>query len=203
MAEEERVAMVGSCKYVDQVISGVPYIMGDHYIQSLVEEYSIDYVIHGDDPCIVNGKDIYSASKEKGLFRTIPRTEGVSTTNLLSRLLSNLAENKTTSTGNKPDKIKRRLSTGEDHSLVTKRMLHIFQAGAKEPAPGMKVVYVDGAFDMIHRGHIATLKAAKEVCYCSKRRFQGEKLSSASDSVIFLPCTVRRIAWRLPDCWGP
>ena len=31
-----------------------------------------------------------------------------------------------------------------------------------EPQPGAKVIYIDGSFDLLHNGHIALLKKAKE-----------------------------------------
>jgi ethanolamine-phosphate cytidylyltransferase len=31
----------------------------------------------GDDPCIVDGKDVYEAAQKAGKYLTIPRTEGV------------------------------------------------------------------------------------------------------------------------------
>lgn len=56
--------------------------MTREYLDYVIEKYKIDYVIHGDDPCLVNGKDVYEAAKQAGKFRTIPRTEGVSTTDV-------------------------------------------------------------------------------------------------------------------------
>ena len=53
----------------------------------LLENKGIDYIVHGDDPCIVDGKDVYQAAKDLGRYKTIPRTEGVSTTDLVGRLL--------------------------------------------------------------------------------------------------------------------
>ena len=32
----------------------------------LFDEHGIDYIVHGDDPCIVNGKDVYMAARERG-----------------------------------------------------------------------------------------------------------------------------------------
>ena len=80
MSDNERLTMVSSCKFVDEVIPGCPYIMSSEYLNWAIEKYKIDYVIHGDDPCIVDGKDVYEAAKAAGKFRNIPRTCGVSTT---------------------------------------------------------------------------------------------------------------------------
>jgi len=80
MSDRERLTMVSSCKFVDEVIPDCPYIMSSEYLNWAIEKYKIDYVIHGDDPCIVDGKDVYEAAKAAGKFRNIPRTCGVSTT---------------------------------------------------------------------------------------------------------------------------
>lgn len=57
---------VKGCKFVDEVVSGVPYIMNDEYLKWVIEEYKIDYVVHGDDPCIVDGKDVYESAQKMG-----------------------------------------------------------------------------------------------------------------------------------------
>ncbi len=56
MDDEERMAMVRSCKFVDEVVPRTPYIMNKEYIDYIFETYNVDYIIHGDDPCIVDGK---------------------------------------------------------------------------------------------------------------------------------------------------
>jgi len=83
----ERVTMVQGCKFVDEVVPNVPYVMTDEYIQWVIKEYRIDYVVHGDDPCIVDGRDVYESAQRLGKYRTIPRTEGVSTTEIVGRML--------------------------------------------------------------------------------------------------------------------
>jgi ethanolamine-phosphate cytidylyltransferase len=54
--------------------------------------------------------------------------------------------------------------------LTTSRMLRLFSAGVKAPPKGARVVYIDGAWDMFHSGHVAVLKEVSEsllltLCY--------------------------------------
>jgi len=48
------------------------------------------------------------------------------------------------------------------HTFSCSRMLRLFSAGMKSPERGMRVIYMDGAWDMFHCGHVAILKEAKE-----------------------------------------
>lgn len=85
--DKERLEMVNSCRWVDEVVSDVPYIMNDEYLNYIFQKYKIDYIVHGDDPCIVDGKDVYETAKRLGKYLTIPRTEGISTTDIVGRML--------------------------------------------------------------------------------------------------------------------
>ena len=87
MNDEERVAVVKSCRWVDEVITHVPYVMNDEYLDYLFTEHKIDYIVHGDDPCIVNGRNVYEAAIKRGKYLEIPRTEGISTTDVVGRML--------------------------------------------------------------------------------------------------------------------
>lgn len=87
MNDQERLTAVEGCKFVDEVVPGVPYVMSPEYLEYVIDTYRIDFVVHGDDPCIVDGKDVYEAAKAKGKYRSIPRTEGVSTTDIVGRML--------------------------------------------------------------------------------------------------------------------
>ena len=87
MSDAERLAMVEGCKFVDEVVPNVPYVMSDEYVRWMMRMYKIDYVVHGDDPCIVDGRDVYESAQRLGKYRTIPRTEGVSTTEIVGRML--------------------------------------------------------------------------------------------------------------------
>lgn len=72
---------------MDEVVRDVPYVMNEEYLKYVIEKYRIDYVVHGDDPCIVDGKDVYEAAQKMGKYLTIPRTEGISTTDIVGRML--------------------------------------------------------------------------------------------------------------------
>jgi len=87
MNDIERLTMVQGCKFVDEVVPGCPYVMNEAYVNYVIQTYKIDYVVHGDDPCIVDGKDVYEAAKKAGKYQSIPRTEGVSTTDIVGRML--------------------------------------------------------------------------------------------------------------------
>ena len=65
-SDEERLATVRSCRWVDEVVPNVPYVMTEEYLLYIIEKYRIDYVVHGDDPCIVNGKDVYESAVKLG-----------------------------------------------------------------------------------------------------------------------------------------
>eukprot|EP01120_Amphizonella_sp_Union-15-10_P017510 TRINITY_DN9742_c0_g1_i4.p1 TRINITY_DN9742_c0_g1~~TRINITY_DN9742_c0_g1_i4.p1 ORF type:complete len:207 (-),score=48.66 TRINITY_DN9742_c0_g1_i4:8-586(-) len=84
MNEQERAEAVGHCKWVDKVVLGSPWVLTPEF----VEEHQIDYVVHGEDLCLdENGKDVYSWLKEAGKFKTIKRTEGISTSDLILRII--------------------------------------------------------------------------------------------------------------------
>lgn len=167
MNDDERIASVVGCKFVDEVEPHCPYIMNEEYLKRMIKKHRIDYVVHGDDPCIVDGKDVYETAQKLGKYRTIPRTEGVSTSDILGRML---LLNKTHHThqmyGNgqlsSQIKIEKGLIDRPSRFLTTNRMLRLFSAGHREPPSNGKIVYIDGAFDMFHSGHVRILQLAKE-----------------------------------------
>ena len=86
--ERERVEAVEACKWVDGVITDVPYEVTDAFTDELFAKHEVDYVIHGDDPCLLpDGSDAYAYPKRIGRYKEIKRTEGVSTTDIVGRLL--------------------------------------------------------------------------------------------------------------------
>lgn len=250
MSEPERLEMVESVKWVDEVLTGVPYDLTPEFLDDLIHKHRIDYVIHGDDPCILpDGTDAYAYAKKMGRFRMIKRTEGVSTTDIVGRLLmcsrdggrvnaeraapalarefsmgrrrgtapleafkdgsaeeealqkefagcngtSSMQETNISGEQAKRDDTvakdredsdttfqrtpttQSRVPGAESHGAIypsssgpvrvsrflpTSRRIVQFSSGRSAP-PGARIVYIDGAFDLFHVGHVAILKAAR------------------------------------------
>lgn len=162
------------CKFVDEVVEGVPYIMNDEYLNYVIEKYRIDYVVHGDDPCIVDGKDVYESARKLGKYLTIPRTEGISTTDIVGRMLLMTKSHHSNESETSDNDSARKLASGmtrtdasvpfdrKTNFLTTSRTVRLFGANVKAPKPSDRVVYLAGAWDMFHAGHIETLKKAKQ-----------------------------------------
>ncbi len=237
--ENERLELVESVKWVDEVLTGVPYDLTPEFLEELFTKHRIDYVIHGDDPCILpDGTDAYAYAKKSGRFRLIKRTEGVSTTDIVGRMLmcsrnnsrfvnpetrdltkmfsmgtdaleafsssdEDSGEEEATSTSlggdatvsvtpgklsaistQKADQIssatvpypsssegvtpRKAAGVGVESRPVTvsrfmptSRRIVQFSSGKVAP-PGSKIVYIDGAFDLFHVGHVEILKAARQ-----------------------------------------
>lgn len=172
MNDHERRTMVESCKFVDQVLPDCPYIMNKEYLDFIIREYKVDYVIHGDDPCIVDGKDVYATAKEAGRYRSIPRTEGISTTDIVGRVLS-ISQNPSFHGSEAGSESLPAILGQMSRFLTTTNLLSSFSAGNEAPKPGMQVVYIDGDFDMFHCAHVTMLQAAKEVSSGTRRLQQA------------------------------
>ncbi|KAA8652205.1 hypothetical protein EYZ11_008316 [Aspergillus tanneri] len=80
----ERAESVRHCKWVDEVIPNCPWIVTPEFI----EQHQIDYVAHDDLPYgAAEGDDIYAPIKSQGKFLVTQRTEGVSTTGIITRVV--------------------------------------------------------------------------------------------------------------------
>lgn len=66
--DAERLATVRGCRWVDAVVEHVPYVMHDAYLHAIISEHRLDAIVHGDDPCIVDGKDVYEAAQVTTAF---------------------------------------------------------------------------------------------------------------------------------------
>ena len=78
---EERVAVVAACKYVDEAIPNAPWILDSEFIA----QNHIDLVVHGDDYSEQELQFSHGVPIEMRIFRTIPYTHGISTTEIILR----------------------------------------------------------------------------------------------------------------------
>ncbi|KAN0038351.1 hypothetical protein ACTA71_000525 [Dictyostelium dimigraforme] len=84
MNGEERAESLRHCRWVDEVVENAPWIV----TQEFIDQHNIDYVSHGEDLCLdKDGNDIYQFVKDQGKFRTIKRTDGISTSDIILRIV--------------------------------------------------------------------------------------------------------------------
>jgi len=159
-AEKERLLL--ATRFVDEVVRNVKYV------SMLAEDYNCDFVFHGDDLVISsNGIDYYGEAKARGNFRVFRRTEGVSTTLLINRILATLQQ--------------RPIPTPYANITGT-RISSFFGNRINNTMAGKKVVYVEGTWDLFHLGHLNLLEAIRED---ARRRFYGIDESSPTEIAHF------------------
>lgn len=184
--EEERKTIAESCKWVDEVVENVPYVMNEEYIQDVVfNKYKCDYIAHGDDPCLTpEGNDVFASAKRLGRYLELKRTEGVSTSDYLGRMLrlTKAHHNKNTIVDDADDDeevgedldgaryqcIQQDTGVNSNSFLRTTTLFPTthrfvqFSQPHKTPPKGAKIVYIDGAWDLFHAGHVDLLKAVRQ-----------------------------------------
>lgn len=166
MNDAERTTLVSACKWVDEVVSDVPYTVSIDFVNSL----KCDYVAHGDDmPTGIDGKNCYEAFINAGRMKIFKRTEGISTTDIVGRLLT-LTKNRQEyfpETMIKSSDLVKELETEKISKISSKflttgwRLMEF--SNKRAPTDSEKVVYIHGDFDILHTGHIQALEEAKKL----------------------------------------
>lgn len=168
--EQERYKMVRAIKWVDEVVEGAPYVTS---LETL-EKYGCDFCVHGDDITMTaDGVDTYHQVKDAKKYKEVQRTAGVSTTDLVGRMLLltrnhfrqgqyeySVDSHHSSTMGQ--DSSARSPWTGCSQFLPTTQKIIQFSDG-RSPLPTDRVVYVAGAFDLFHVGHLDFLEKARQL----------------------------------------
>ncbi|CAB4687311.1 MAG: adenylyltransferase/cytidyltransferase family protein [Actinobacteria bacterium] len=82
MTLAERVAVIEACRYVDEVVADAPLRLSAGFL----EEHAITAVVHGDDLSDETAETVYGAAVAAGILVRVPRTPGLSTTEIIDRV---------------------------------------------------------------------------------------------------------------------
>ena len=85
MTDLERYEALRHCRYVDEVVVDAPWTLDNAFL----ELHKIDFVAHDDAPYIIGSSadDVYDFVKKRGMFVATQRTEGVSTSDIVARIV--------------------------------------------------------------------------------------------------------------------
>ncbi|XP_020319459.1 choline-phosphate cytidylyltransferase B isoform X2 [Oncorhynchus kisutch] len=84
MTESERYEALIHCRYVDEVVRDAPWTLSPDFLK----KHKIDFVAHDDIPYTSAGsEDVYKHIKEAGMFVATQRTDGISTSDLITRIV--------------------------------------------------------------------------------------------------------------------
>ncbi|KAF5104386.1 hypothetical protein DV453_005162 [Geotrichum candidum] len=84
LSDKQRADTLVHCRWVDEVIENAPWSVTPEFL----EKHKIDYVAHDDLPYASgNDDDIYKPIKDAGKFLTTQRTEGISTSDIITKII--------------------------------------------------------------------------------------------------------------------
>ncbi|CZT20553.1 related to phosphoethanolamine [Ramularia collo-cygni] len=183
MSLAERVAAMEACRFSTKVVPNAPYVTSIPWIS----HYGCQYVSHGDDiTSDAGGEDSYRFVKKAGRMKIVPRTQGISTTDLVGRMLDQttghfvqsleaVIQGKEKSETGDAKEVGRLLKeyaaaeNGVDPGIEVftydEERTNAFEriVEGTRPRPGQRIVYVDGAFDLFSSGHIAFLQTVSQM----------------------------------------
>lgn len=160
MHADERYEALRACKWVTFVVENYPYVtrLKD------MDRFEIDFVAHGDDISVdLNGRNSYQEIMDAGRFTIVKRTDGISTTDLVGRMLLCTKDHLQHPEGEEERHVhvpQENLADTSLRYLTTSRKIVQFSNNTT-PKPEDTIVYVDGSFDLFHIGHMRVLEKAR------------------------------------------
>lgn len=176
MREEWRYEAVEACKWADEVVRDAPYVT----TLSTLDSQRCDFSVHGDDITTdAHGVDSYAEVKSAGRYREVKRTKTVSTTDMVGRMLLCTKSHyvparagastldalgpKKRSTILEMNEVKHSPYTSVSSFVPTTMQIMQFASGCRERLPTDRVVFIDGAWDLFHIGHIRAIREARKL----------------------------------------
>lgn len=166
MHSAERYAHTAASRWCSHMVPDAPYVTQS----AVLDRYECKYVVHGDDITLdANGEDCYQEMKDLGRFKVVKRTAGVSTTDIIHRMLTGRYEY---ATGMPPLEQMQMYATGAD-GYAPWCSVHEGCLGGPETLlvkgdaqrEAMPAVLITGDYDLFHMGHIEQLQRAREQLY--------------------------------------
>jgi len=181
---DERCTAVDACRWSTVPVPHAPYVTQISWI----DHYGCKYVVHGDDiTSDSGGQDCYRFVKQAGRFKIVKRTPGISTTDIVGRMLlctknhfiknlEDVLDGKEGSGGlddrqKTGEAMRQRIKEYASDESGHKSKVEVWNSksgkynkmvGGVSPQPGQHVVYVDGGFDLFTPGHIEFLRQVVE-----------------------------------------
>ncbi|WBW73740.1 ethanolamine-phosphate cytidylyltransferase [Schizosaccharomyces osmophilus] len=167
----ERCLAAITCKWVNEVVPYAPYV----FDLAWMRKYKCQFVVHGDDVSTdAEGNDCYRHAKAVNQYLEVKRTDGISTTELLDRLLNSTPlSTYSISPSNimTYESILRSFASAPNGRYLDVNIYMYTPSGLEEIIPGVfsnkvklekSVLYLDGNWSLFTGMHMKTLKACAE-----------------------------------------
>ncbi|CEG73083.1 Putative Choline-phosphate cytidylyltransferase [Rhizopus microsporus] len=182
MTDVERYEAVRHCKWVDEVIENAPWIID----QEFLDHHKIDYVAHDAEPYqSKESGDVYAFVKAQGRFFPTQRTDGISTSDLITRIVRDYDAYLRRNLERGVSAKELNISFLKERKIKTKKSIEDFRQTLKTAINDTILHWEDKSHDFI-RGFSGVFGAEDVVDkfwkYRNKKRLQSENSSSQASS---------------------
>eukprot|EP00698_Gefionella_okellyi_P004188 TRINITY_DN13904_c0_g1_i1.p1 TRINITY_DN13904_c0_g1~~TRINITY_DN13904_c0_g1_i1.p1 ORF type:complete len:284 (+),score=41.44 TRINITY_DN13904_c0_g1_i1:99-854(+) len=181
MTDKERCECVRHCKWADEVVEDAPWFI----TQEFIDKHQIDVVVHGEDACLdEHGRDVYQFVKDQGKYRTIKRTEGVSTSDLIMRVVRDYDDyiSRNLARGYNRDQLN--LSLVRETAITARAKLRTLRSTANLKIKKLNASAKKNIMDLNDKAHVFGRRLASKLPWFRPHRDGGETTASeAEDNV--------------------